>query len=752
LPRAPGVAGSAATTNVYVHTIDNRIVDKLDLLFMIDNSMSMADKQQILAKAVPVLVQRLVAPSCLDDQGNPTGDSAELNGHCARGRPEMMPFKDIHVGVVTSSLGSHGGSECQPAADDAVNLRTPDDRGELLPTANPAVRGPLASWNQSGFLAWDPTKMRNTPAGETDVGQLVADFSDQVAKSGEHGCGYEGSLEAWYRFLIDPEPPASIGVGVNDGGFKVSVKGPVNQTLLAQRKAFLRPDSLLAVVMLTDENDCSISDEDGMQGWLATTHDVLMPRASSACATNPNDRCCHTCGVPAPEGCTANEADAECSKPARPDEPPLLDRSEDQWNLRCFDQKRRFGMDLLYPLDRYVRGLTKPTVPNRAGESVPNPIFAAPPGMPPRAKGLVLLAGIVGVPWQDISTEADLAGRGLTFLTAAEMRDKKRWDMVLGADGAPPTDPLMRESIAPRTGDHPLLGSMGQPATTTVGENPINGHEQNVVGMDDLQYACTFPLPTPRQCGDANAASCDCMAADQAYNRPLCQYPDGPGTDGVQIAAKAYPGLRELGVLKGLEENGIVASICAKNTAPAAGLTEQTDDAYGYNPAIAAIGDLVRARVGKPCLPRPLPVEVNGQVPCAVVEAVPPNGGACTCEGAGREAFRPDDTKLRSVVVEEIRATGRCDGAGQPDCHDYCLCKVQPLAGPELVACQNGTEDSSTFGYCYIDPDRGIGNPALVQECSTTTQRSLRLVGEGLPANGSLTFMACLGATLDDSK
>ena len=33
----------------------------------------------------------------------------------------------------------------------------------------------------------------------------------------------------------------------------------MKETLLAQRQAFLRPDSLVAVIMLSDENDCSIA-------------------------------------------------------------------------------------------------------------------------------------------------------------------------------------------------------------------------------------------------------------------------------------------------------------------------------------------------------------------------------------------------------------------------------------------------------------------------------------------------------------
>ena len=56
-PVAPAVP---KTSNVYVDEIRQTAVDKIDLLFMIDNSISMADKQAILADAVPLPVSRLV--------------------------------------------------------------------------------------------------------------------------------------------------------------------------------------------------------------------------------------------------------------------------------------------------------------------------------------------------------------------------------------------------------------------------------------------------------------------------------------------------------------------------------------------------------------------------------------------------------------------------------------------------------------------------------------------------------------------
>lgn len=743
------------TTNVFVGTIANRAVDKVDMLFMIDNSLSMADKQEILAQAVPVLVKRLVTPTCIGDDGKPTGVS-DANGRCAQGNPEFNAVKDIHLGVITSSIGGHGGAECQPDASDPTEGRTPDDRAELLPTANPAVRGQITSWNDKGFLAWDPSGTKNTPPGENNLDNLTANFRDYVTKAGEHGCGYEGSLESWYRFLVDPEPP--VNVTAKSAGDKqpvVATRGPVNETILAQRKAFLRPDSLLSIVMLTDENDCSIIDDDGTQGWLAASSAVPMPHASAACAENPDDRCCHSCALEAPSGCTPNESDAECSKgngsyatvPAKDDSP----------HLRCFDQKRRFGLDLLYPTSRYVNGLTKTTVPNRAGKLVPNPIFANANGGPPRSPNLVLLTGIVGVPWQDLATEDSLSGRNLTYLNAAELTKAGRWDMILGGANGP-TDPLMRESIAPRTGENPVTGAKLAPPDAGENRNPINGHEQNILGADDLQYACTFPLMKERPCTDANDDSCDCTLDYRDYNRPLCRYDGAPGTDGVQVAAKAYPGLRELSVLHGVGDNGIVASICPKNIQPAAGLPAEADPSYGYNPAIAAMAEIFKSRLAQQCLPRPLPVETDpkaatfGQVPCAVVEAIPDTAATGSCDDTqGRLPLGADADKLSAAVRDQMRLEGRCDQGNGPACKDFHMCEIASLKGAELTACQNGQEDNSTYGYCYVDPEHGIGDAELVKACPATNKRSLRFVGDGLPANGSITFMACEGQNFIES-
>src|SRR5205814_714130 len=146
------------TSNIYVDEIRQTAVDKIDLLFMIDNSISMADKQAILADAVPLLVQRLVTPICVracakndnctaaqEKDGIPVGGNADAMGKCPMGTaPEFNPIKDIHVGVITSSLGSHGAA----GAKDVCVAPEDNDHAHLLGS----LRTGVASYNNSGFL------------------------------------------------------------------------------------------------------------------------------------------------------------------------------------------------------------------------------------------------------------------------------------------------------------------------------------------------------------------------------------------------------------------------------------------------------------------------------------------------------------------------------------------------------------------------------------------------------------------------
>lgn len=53
-------ANGGSSSPYVVNQIRQTAIDKIDLLFVVDNSASMADKQALLSQAVPGLVERLV--------------------------------------------------------------------------------------------------------------------------------------------------------------------------------------------------------------------------------------------------------------------------------------------------------------------------------------------------------------------------------------------------------------------------------------------------------------------------------------------------------------------------------------------------------------------------------------------------------------------------------------------------------------------------------------------------------------------
>src|SRR5437879_6297840 len=70
------VSGEPPTTKITYNTVVRQsAIDKIDLLFAIDNSSSMGDKQKLFSEAVPDLIQRLLTPNCLDDNGNVVGQA-----------------------------------------------------------------------------------------------------------------------------------------------------------------------------------------------------------------------------------------------------------------------------------------------------------------------------------------------------------------------------------------------------------------------------------------------------------------------------------------------------------------------------------------------------------------------------------------------------------------------------------------------------------------------------------------------------
>jgi hypothetical protein len=409
----------------------------------------------------------------------------------------------------------------------------------------------------------------------------------------------------------------------------------------------------------------------------------------------------------------------------------------------------------------------------------------------------IFLAGIVGVPWQDIGTSASgtlqyipvtdpawsSAGSGTQPDNPPSNGAAGIWDMIYGDDNAniAPKDVHMVESVDPRPG---LPGP-----TSAANADPFNGHEYNTA-REDLEYACIYTLPTARQCactqGTSTYASCkyqnpnDCCdlnyPADGAggpgadFDKPLCN-------GSTQVAAKGYPGLREIAVLHDYavsaaaqtQGNSIVASICPQDLS-----SSPTSPGYGYNPAVAALINRLKEKLKGSCLPRPLTVNADGTLPCSVVEVVSSdklNGSDCNsyCMGMGRDVNGPVSSAMTGAVIDSMRRSKICDSPGQTACSTMCMCELaQETGNPQdpnsyLYICQNnndGTENAIPPGYCYVDPENGAGqNPDIVAKCPETQRRILRFAGNNpsgsgghpVPLPGAFVFTACQGSALSST-
>jgi hypothetical protein len=678
-----------------------------------------------------------------------------------------------------------------------------------------------------GFLAWGNSDLPSPSQPDLDKAGVI--FTDLVKGLDEKGCGLEAQLESWFRFLIDPVPP-TLPIGAPDGDGNTHRTGS-DDTLLNQRKAFLRPDSLVAIVMLTDENDCSIRDTD--VGWVGADTGSSIQTGSTPCATNPNDPNCFSCSI-----CGRPNSPAKCATycPNLTAQPETWDDGEDQINIRCWHQKRRFGYEFVYPTSRYVVGLTKKvlcpdqtfgdmdcdcTYAKSIGAScdpgsrqMPNPLYSTVVGTNSNNQEVigyadsiartdnsaVFLAGIVGVPWQDIGntdTNGNLAyipvtdpawTGGASSNQPANAGSGGIWAQIYGDDNANivPADVHMVESLVPRDG---LAGP-----TAAAGTDPFNGHEYNTA-RGDLEYACIYTLVQPHDClcPDSDAKCLyqnpnDCCRThydiDYAktpnsaayFDKPLCDYTANPVT---QVAAKGYPGLREIAVLHDYalsnaaesKGNSIVASICPKDLT----VGQEKSPGYGYNPAVAALINRLKEKLSGSCLPRQLSVISDdpnspdyNKLPCKIVEAVSkssiPSDMDCEsfCTKNKRNIDGPPSPQMTQAVVSSMQDSKICDSPNQPACSTMCLCLLPQESGDNLSICQNATDGSQDQsvppGYCYVDPfgSPPIGNPDIVKKCPDTEKRVLRFAGNSptgtnqsaVPLAGAYVFTACQGSAL----
>ncbi|MDD9947167.1 MAG: hypothetical protein OXU20_39370 [Myxococcales bacterium] len=217
-------------------------VDKVDLLFVVDDSNSMQEEQASLRREFPTLVRTLT-----------TGVRSDGS--------TFSPAKDLHLGVVSTDLGLPRVNDvrgCIGFGQDGIMNKTPS--GEGCPTTDYDTR----------FLSYV------MDAGSSPE-QIAADFGC-IASLGTEGCGYEQQLEAglkalWPEVDIDPVTGAQwvdpmtmtpsnritfLGDGTGEGTTGHGDKENAGFIRNSQAEGL----SLIAIVLVTDEEDCSSSTTD----------------------------------------------------------------------------------------------------------------------------------------------------------------------------------------------------------------------------------------------------------------------------------------------------------------------------------------------------------------------------------------------------------------------------------------------------------------------------------------------------------
>jgi len=185
---------------------------KLDVLFMIDDSASMAPLQAKLMTQVPAFMNALANPA--------TG-----------AKP------DLHVAVVSSSFGAGAWAnvaQCQSGAHPG------DDQGKFLQGRGGPGSGACA------MLHAGETYLKSGDGTAADPPNFDGDITTALscmANLGDGGCGFEAPFASLYYALAKA----------------VKAPGPEDNIHDPDNGGFLRANAQLAVVMLTNEDDCSVA-------------------------------------------------------------------------------------------------------------------------------------------------------------------------------------------------------------------------------------------------------------------------------------------------------------------------------------------------------------------------------------------------------------------------------------------------------------------------------------------------------------
>jgi len=227
-----------------VDKISVQNVDKVDLLFVVDNSGSMREEQEALRVQFPRLISTLTRGVRADGTSFPA-------------------VRDLHLGVVSTDMGLPNvpdraalgcGDESRPLGDDGILQNRPNPGGAPGVACQPGYQFPFLSFRLS----------QNQAENDANATQIANDFSC-IASLGTAGCGFEMQLEAGLRALWPSNNVLTNGMPGSFApdnrpfldGTPFGKEGPAGPNTGFLRNNVAEGLSLVAVVYVSDEEDCS---------------------------------------------------------------------------------------------------------------------------------------------------------------------------------------------------------------------------------------------------------------------------------------------------------------------------------------------------------------------------------------------------------------------------------------------------------------------------------------------------------------
>lgn len=225
------------TRTTYGFIMNDGPPDKVDLLLVIDDSSAMAPVLPTVLAEIPRAILMLTS-------GDRDGDGSQ----------DFTPVRSLHVGIVTTDMGAgdvSGLASCDPGFGDdgLMQIRTRGSAAACMASYDALY---AATPNVFDFEAHGGVPLQIA----TDVGC--------VAALGAGGCDFPQGLEAALKAIsLAPSPSGGSPVAWTAAGYQPPIFfGPTfgHGNDFGTNGAFLRPDSVLAIVVIGDHDDCSTTD------------------------------------------------------------------------------------------------------------------------------------------------------------------------------------------------------------------------------------------------------------------------------------------------------------------------------------------------------------------------------------------------------------------------------------------------------------------------------------------------------------